>query len=383
MLGVTGNMKAIKGIARPGRCTKDLARVLRPGEIAIIDHEDLDELAVQSLLRARVRAVVNARASASGRYPNLAPLVLLDAGIPVLDCVGPAVLEVEPGRPVELVREGLRVDGTTVLSGNWLTREQVLARASASYANLTREFLRFMQNTLEHAAGEIELIAGRLEYEPLPVNMRGRHVLIVVRGQHYRQDLRAISPYIREMRPVLVGVDGGADALLECGYRPHIIIGDMDSVSDRALRCGSYLLVHAYPGGQAPGKARLDRMGLPAHILPAPGTSEDVAMLLAFQEGADLIITVGSHSNFLDFMAKGRPGMASTLLVRLKIGSLLVDARGVSKLYPQRFRVDYLLEIIGAALIPLTITLLVSPPVYQLVRLFLLQLQMAAVAPLR
>lgn len=376
-------MKAVRGIARVGRCTKDLARVLRPGEIAIIDHEDLDEPSVQSLLRARVRAVVNARASVSGRYPNLAPLVLLEAGIPVLDCAGPEVLEINPGRMVELAGEELRVDGSMVLSGNWLSRKQVLARAAASYTNLTREFLSFIQNTLEHAGSEIQLVAGQLEYEPLPVNMRGRHVLVVVRGQHYLQDLRAISPYIREMRPVLVGVDGGADALLEYGYRPHIIIGDMDSVSDRALRCGSYLLVHAYPGGRAPGKARLDRMGLPAPILPAPGTSEDVAMLLAFQEGADLIVTVGSHSNFLDFVAKGRPGMASTLLVRLKIGSLLVDARGVSKLYPQRFRLDYLLGIIGAALIPLTITLLVSPPVYQLVRLFFLQFQMAALAPLR
>ncbi|TDA69995.1 MAG: hypothetical protein D9V47_02980 [Clostridia bacterium] len=376
-------MKAISGAARPGRCTKDLVRTLRPGEIAIIDHEDLDELAVQSLLQARVKAVVNARASASGRYPNLAPVALLQAGVPVLDCVGPGALYIEPGRLVELGEDGLRVDGTTVLPGKWLTRDEILARASASYANLTREFLRFMRNTLEYAEGELQVMAGRLEYEPLPVSMGGRHVLIVVRGQHYRQDLRAIAPYIREMNPVLVGVDGGADALLEYGYRPHIIIGDMDSVSDRALGCGAYLLVHAYPGGDAPGKARVERMHLPASILPAPGTSEDVAMLLAYQEGADLIVTVGSHSSFLDFMAKGRPGMASTLLVRLKIGSLLVDARGVSKLYPHRFRLDYLLEIIGAALIPLTITLLVSPPIYQLVRLFFLQLQLAAAASLR
>lgn len=359
-----------------GHRTKELVKVLRPGEIAVIEHRDLDEVAAEALVRARVRAVVNASESISGDYPNLYPLQLIDAGVPVLDAVGPEVMEeIKTGEWVEIQSDRLVCRGREVARGTRLTREIVLERAAAAYENLSHQLLQFVQNTLDYASREVDFFARQLDLEPLPFEIKGRQALVVVRGPAYREDLRAIRPYIQERRPFLIGVDGGADALLEYGYRPHLIVGDMDSVSDQALRCGAYLVVHAYPDGRAPGWPRVQELGLQARLLPAVGTSEDVAMLLAYEMGATLIVAVGSHSNLIDFLGKGRQGMGSTLLVRLKIGPLLVDAKGVSRLYPRQFRPAYLVALVLAALIPVFILLLASPPIYQLVRLFFLRWQ--------
>jgi uncharacterized membrane-anchored protein len=156
---------------------------------------------------------------------------------------------------------------------------------------------------------------------------------VVARGPGDERDLRILRSYIRDFKPVLVGVDGGADALRAAGYKPDLIVGDMDSVSDEALRSGAELVVHAYPGGFAPGRERLDGLGLPSSVLPGPGISEDVAILLAYEKGAELIVAVGTHFNLIEFLERNRAGMSSTFLTRLKVGEILVDARGVSRLF--------------------------------------------------
>ncbi|NLG84930.1 MAG: hypothetical protein GX493_10075, partial [Firmicutes bacterium] len=231
------------------------------------------------------------------------------------------------------------------------------------------ELEKFVQNTREYALKEKDLILGGVPPPEIKTKIKGRQVLVVVRGSNYREDLAALRSYIREMRPVLIGVDGGADALLEAGYRPDLLIGDMDSVSDEALRSGAEIVVHAYPDGRAPGLSRVKALGLPCHLFPAPGTSEDIAMLLAYERGADLIVAVGTHSNMIDFLEKGRPGMASTFLVRLKVGAILVDARGVSRLYHSRMKTGYLVGMFMAALLPLLALILVAgslPPILQI-----------------
>ena len=184
---------------------------------------------------------------------------------------------------------------------------------------------------------------------------------MVVRGYHYREDLAALRPYIREYRPVMVGVDGGADALIESGYTPHVIVGDMDSVSDGALRCGAELVVHAYRDGRAPGLDRLHRLGLEGIVFPAAGTSEDIAMLLADEGGASLIVAVGTHATLMEFLDKGRSGMASTFLTRLRVGSKLVDAKGVSRLYRSRISLSSLLWLVLATLVTLAVAIVLAP----------------------
>lgn len=367
---------ALRGIARVGKRTKDLVKRLSAGDIAIIDHEDLDEVASDALVLARVKGVVNVQKCISGRFPNDGPLKLLDAGITVIDATGPAIMSrVKEGEEIKIVGNLVLARGKVVGIGKRLTREDVLEDIKRARANLAQQLDAFVQNTMDYALKEKALILGDLPLPDIKAEISGKHVLVVVRGRDYREDLAAIGSYINEVKPVKIGVDGGADALLEMGIKPDIIIGDMDSVSDEALKCGAEIIVHAYPDGRAPGLARVEGLGLRAKVVPAPGTSEDIALLLAYEKGASLIVAVGTHSNMIDFLEKGRKGMASTFLVRLKVGSILVDAKGVNKLYPGKMKTRYLLQIAAAAIMPLIIVAAISDPTRQFLRLLFLKLR--------
>lgn len=352
---------SVRGTARVGRLTKQLVKRLQPGDIAVIAHRDLDAVAAESLRAARPLAVVNGESSISGRYPNEGPRLLLEAGVPVLDEVGADVVDrVVDGAPLEIrgsaVFQGQRFIGR----GRWLTMAEYERRAGWGEANLRDEIRRFVDNTLAYAAREKDGLLGDLALPPLRTPLRGRHALVVVRGRGYRDDLAAVAPYVRDVKPVLIGVDGGADALWEHGFRPHIIVGDMDSVSDGVLAKGAELVVHAYPDGRAPGLERLRRLGLAAHVVSLPGTSEDLALLLAAEGGADLIVAVGSHTHPIEFFEKDRAGMASTFLTRLRVGPLLVDAKGVSRLYRTAPKAHHSAVLAAAAALPLLLALAAS-----------------------
>jgi uncharacterized membrane-anchored protein len=197
----------------------------------------------------------------------------------------------------------------------------------------------------------------------------------VVRGPDHLKDLRTLKAYLRDVRPVLVGVDGGANTLLREGFRPDVILGDMDSAGENALRCGAELIVHAYPDGTAPGAARLVEMGLEHTVVPAPGTSEDVAMLLASEKGASLIVAVGAHFNLVEFLEKRRSGMSSTFLTRLRIGEILVDAKGVSRLYNPGPSLTHLGMFVAIFLLLLVIVVLSTPALESLVDLLWLKIK--------
>jgi len=367
------NAGPVTGVARIDRRTKRLVKRLQHGDVAVIHHEDLDRVAAETLVDAGPVAVVNAAPSISGRYPNVGPLLLCQAGIPLLDDVGPEVMEaLHEGAPVTVDGDRLLVGTEVVATGTRQTVDTVDAAIDVARANMGAELERFAVNTIEYVHQEIELLTGELDAPELRVPMAGRQVLIVVRGIDYREDLSLLqqSGYVRDVRPVTIGVDGGADALLELGTVPDIIIGDFDSVSERALRCGAQLIVHGYTDGRAPGAKRLDDLGLDYTVFSAPGTSEDVAMLLSYQEGAELMVAVGTHNSMVEFLDKGRAGMASTFLVRLKVGAKLVDAKGVSRLYRTSVRTGDLLWMILAAVFTLAVALMLSEPVRLVLRAF-------------
>ena len=360
----------VRGPAKAGRRTKDLVTSLVAGDVAIIDHEDLDRIAADALVARGVVAVVNAAPSSSGRYPNEGPLVVLRAGIALVDGCGPAVMSVEPGTSVTVDGSEVLVDGEVIALGVRQSMNSIESVHRDSEASLGGEFSRFVGNTMEYLERNLDLLHDDFEAPDVGIDFAGRHVLIVVRGHDYRDDLALIrgSGYIGEMKPLLIGVDGGADALLEVGLRPDVIIGDMDSVSERGLRCGAVLVVHAFPDGRAPGAARLIDMGLDPVLFRASGTSEDIAMLLAHDHGAELIVAVGTHTSMVDFLDKGRSGMASTVVTRMKVGPILVDAKGVSRLYSSRVRKRDLLIMILAAIAALVVIALVSEPVRLVIR---------------
>ena len=361
--GKSEALPGIVGVARVDRKTKVLVRRLEPGDIAIIDHPDLDRVSADELIACRVAAVVNAAKSVTGRYPNLGPGLLLKAGIPLVDDAGPEVLtRVAEGATVRLDKDILYNAGDQVIAkGELLTDAALDQSLDDANAGVAPRIDAFAVNTIEFLQRERDLLTKGVDAPKLAISMKDRHVLVIVRGWRYREDLRALRPYIREYRPVLVAVDGGADALLEAGYRPHVIIGDMDSVSDEALQVGAELVVHAYPDGRAPGMARLAKLGLDAEILPAPGTSEDVALLVADACGASLIAVVGTHWTLEEFLDKGRPGMASTFLTHLRVGSKLVNARGVHQLYQSRISGWSLVALVVAAAVTIGVAIAYSP----------------------
>ncbi|GGO22539.1 putative cytokinetic ring protein SteA [Micromonospora parathelypteridis] len=351
----------VLGTARLDRRTKRLVGRLRPGDIAVIDHVDLDRVAADSLVAVGVAAVLNAKPSVSGRYPNLGPEVLIAAGIPLLDDLGEGVFE--------QVREGdqVRIEGNTVFAGaepvahGSLQDAESVAKAMAdAREGLSVQLEAFAANTMDYLRQERDLLLDGVGVPDIETQMQGRHCLIVVRGYDYKADLDVLRPYIREFKPVLIGVDGGADALVEAGYTPDMIIGDMDSVTDDVLRCGAEVIVHAYPDGRAPGLPRVNGLGVPAVTFPAAATSEDLAMLLADEKGASLLVAVGTHATLVEFLDKGRGGMASTFLTRLKVGGKLVDAKGVSRLYRQSISGSSLLLLVLSAIAAMASAVAVS-----------------------
>ncbi|GGN05906.1 thiamin pyrophosphokinase [Terrabacter tumescens] len=351
----------VTGIARVDRRTKTLTKRLQPGDVAVIDHEDIDKVSADALVSARPAAVVNAAASISGRYPNLGPQILVEAGIPVLDAAGPEVMTLTDGQPVRLDGADLWSGESKVATGTLLDAESVQSQMHEARAGLAVQIEAFATNTMEFIRKERDLLLDGIGVPPITTEIDGRHCLIVVRGYHYREDLEALRPYIREYRPILIGVDGGADAILESGHKPDLVVGDMDSVSDKALRCGAEIVVHAYRDGRAPGLARVEALGITPVVFPAAGTSEDVAMLLADDSGAELIVAVGTHVTLVEFLDKGRDGQASTFLTRLRVGGKLVDAKGVSQLYRARIPGRLLVTMLLVGMLALFAALASTP----------------------
>lgn len=326
---------AIEGVIRSDLSTKRLLRSIRPGEIAVIRHRDLDETAAQSLLEAQVRAVINASSTMSGAFPHEGPLCLLRAGVPIVEIEEGDFYRLVSGSFVRICEEKL-VCGPEIIPCDRFSYDHFVAANRSAEINFMPALLSFVQNTIAFAEKEIQTIIEPIQLPRLVKPLKGAHALIVARGKGFKDDLAALRDYIMEAKPVLVGVDGGADAFMEIGLEPDLIIGDMDSVTDRALYSGAQLLVHAYADGRAPGMERISELGLHADRIAAPGTSEDAALRLAYELEAARIILVGSHSHPIDFMEKGRAGMASTLLVRMMLGDKLVDAKGAGLWFPAR-----------------------------------------------
>ena len=369
-------MPAYEGTARLGKRTKRLVKRLEPVDIAIVDHEDIDRVSADDLVATGVKCVVNVAHSSSRRFPNSGPLILAEAGIHLVDAPGATLFEdLKDGESIRVVGARVLKDGEVLAEGEVQDLETVTRAYNEARRRIGEAIESFAENTMDHIREERDLLAGKLTLPDFETQFRDRPALVVVRGVDHQKDLRILRPYVRDVRPVLVAVDGGADAILEAGFKPNMIVGDMDSASDRALACGAELVVHAYPDGRAPGRDRLDSLGLRYKVVPAPATSEDVAMLIAAEKGAELIVAVGSHFNLVEFLEKARAGMSSTFLTRLRIGEILVDAKGVSRLYRPSAGRGPLLFITMAALVALVVIIAFSPSLGPLFDLLWLKLQ--------
>jgi uncharacterized membrane-anchored protein len=353
----------LEGVVRLGKRTKALISRIQPGEIVIIDHADLDRVAAEGLVERQPKAVINASQYSTGRYPNLGALVLCGAGISLIEGVGKDIFDrVRDGDVLKLEDGTVYRDGNVVAEGEVVDMDAAQRSLDHSKKNISSALESFAENTLQYMINERDFILEAIRLPETRTDFSGRHVLMVVRGYGYKEDLASLRGYIHDFRPVLVGVDGGADALLDQKLTPDVIIGDFDSVSTKALSCGAELVVHAFSDGVAPGAERLDALHLPYSTFEAPGTSEDVAMLLAHEKGAELIVAVGARVSMVEFMDKGRKGMASTFLVRLRVGPKLVDAKGVSELHRSAPRRWELFGLVAAALVTMLVVIGISQP---------------------
>ncbi|HEY3413236.1 MAG TPA: putative cytokinetic ring protein SteA [Armatimonadota bacterium] len=369
-------LPVISGPARVGRRTKELVHRLRPGDVAVIFHKDIDSMAARQLAACHPSAVVNVESSTSGRYVNGGPRVLLEAGIPLYDVTEEGwAADVRDGTALQLSPDALFHNDVMLCRLKPVTEDALRAQNEAARGNLETEITAFARNTLEYLADDKALLINPSTVPDIVTQMDGRPALIVVRGEDYREDLDMIRPYIKEQHPVLIGVDGGADALREAGFTPHIVIGDMDSASDDVIRHSGEIVVHSYVDGRAPGHDRVKKLGREPFLFAVPGTSEDAAMLLAFERGASLIVAVGTHFSLEEFLDKGRAGMASTFLVRLRVGKRLVDAKGVSRLYRGGVRRRYLFALLCAAFLPIAVVLILSSPLRSSVAILAMKLQ--------
>ncbi len=361
-----------RGYAKKDMKTKQLVKRLTHNDIPVICHEDIDEVAANSILETKVKAVINCEKSISGRYPSKGAALLIKNGVLIIDDIGRGFFKtVCENDLIQIKQSCLYINGEKYNENYLLLDEEKTNQLiKKAYYNYDNELEKFIENTLEYAQKEKKIVLKEDNIPSIETILEKKHVLIVIRGRNYKEDLKTIKGYINDFKPILIGVDGGGDALLEFGYIPDIIIGDMDSVSDVCLRKCKEIIVHAYPDGDAPGLERIAKLGLDAKLFPFPGTSEDIAMLLAYEKNADLIVAVGTHSNIIDFLEKGRKGMASTMLIRLKVGVKLVDAKGVSKLYANKLKLSYGIPIIISALLPIFAVIKIFIPIEVLLALF-------------
>ena len=358
----TPELVELTGRARLDRRTKHLVRRLKADDVAIIDHADLDRVSAEELVESGVRVVVNVAPSSTGQYPNLGPLTLLRGGVRLVDAPGAPLFErLTDGEWVTVRGGSVFRNGDCLARGTVLDELDLLHALDEQQARLADAISEFADNTMRYLREEGRLLAEGIDFPALNTRFRDRHVLVVARGPRHKHDLRIVRGYIRNFKPVLVGVDGGADALREEGYRPDVIVGDMDSVTDETLACGAELVIHAYPTGDAPGAERAERLGLPYVTVPAPGISEDIALLLAYEKGAELIVAVGTHFNLIEFLERNREGMSSTFLTRLRVGEILVDAKGVSELVSRRVGVWPLVAFLGAGIAAIAVAIAASP----------------------
>ena len=364
------------GHARLDRRTKNLVKRLSADDIAIIDHTDIDRVSAEELVESGVRVVVNVATSQSGRFPNPGPLALVRGGVRLIDAPGADLFEqVREGELLTVRGAGIYRNGTCLASGNVLEAPQLEQVLAEQRGRVTEALEAFADNTMRYLREEGKLLAEGIQFPQLETRFRDRHALVVARGPGYKRDLRMVAPYVRDFKPVLIAVDGGADALLDAGYIPDVIVGDMDSVSDKALQSGAELLVHGYPNGPAPGAGRAEALALRYQLVSATGISEDLALLLAYEKGSELIVAVGTHFNLIEFLERNRDGMSSTFLTRLKVGEILIDAKGVSRLASRRVGIWPLVSVALAGLAVIGVAIAVSPALRHLIQFLALRLR--------
>ncbi|MFC4785211.1 putative cytokinetic ring protein SteA [Nocardioides sp. MAHUQ-72] len=357
----------IVGTARVERRTRSLLPRLRAGDIAVLDQLDMDRATAQALVDTGVVAVVNASPMISGRYANLGPELLADAGVLLVDGIGLEGLgAVKDGSRVRLHEGTVLVEDEPVASGREVDGDAVRAEMAQARTGLATQLETFTHNTTEFLRREEDLLLHGRGLPRVSTSIEGRPVVVVVAGPDHAAQLRAVRAYVREQQPVLIGVERGAEILREAGHRPDIVVLDArtdeaDRPSARTLRGARDVVVRVDRGGDRSATEQLERLGVRPLRLETGATAEDAALVLADSAAPSVIVGVGLHATLDEFLDRQRPGLASTYLTRLKLGPRLVDADAVPRLYSGRVRPRHLYLVMLAGLLALAVAISVTP----------------------
>lgn len=360
----TNTAPGLTGTARVERRTRILLPRLRPGDVAVVDHLDMDRATAQALVDAGVSAVINAAPMISGRLPNLGPQALAEAGILILDHVEGA-FGISDGASVRIHDEVVFEAGEAVAMGRELDLETVDRQMAQARLGMGSQLETFTHNSTEFLRREEGLLLHGLGLPETATTIAERAVVVVVPGGDGRRRLSSIRAFIREQDPVLVGVDRGADLLLDAGHRPDVVVlsntaDDVDRPSAKALRTARDVVVRVDSGGRLHAE-QLERLGVRPLPVESSGTTEDAALLLLEAEEARLIVGVGLHASLEEVLDRQSPGLAGTYLTRLKVGHLLVDAASVHLLYSGRVRPRHVFLVLVAGLFALALAVAVTP----------------------
>jgi uncharacterized membrane-anchored protein len=358
------DLPGLTASARVDRRTKALVPRLRKGDVAVIDHLDLDRATAQALVDAGVVAVLNASPFLSGRYPALGPALLAEAGLVLLDRVE-GVEQIPDGSRIRVHDEVVYVDGDPVALGRAVDATVLAEEMDQARAGLGTQLDTFTHNSAAFLRREEALLLHGEGLPALATKVAGRPALVVVDGNELAVRLRSVRAFVRERRPVLIGVDGGAEALRKAGYSPDVVVvgagADAEDLPSRStLRDARDVVVRVERGDRRPVE-QLERIGVRAARVETGATTEDVGLLLAFAADATVIVGVGTHATLDDFLDRQRPGLASTYLTRLRVGQRLVDASSVPVLYSGRLRPRHLLLAILVGAVAMVAALATTP----------------------
>lgn len=331
--GVLGTVRL--GARSGGEVSPDLLRRLGRGDIAVIDQVDLDRATAHALVDAGVAGVVNVSPSISGRYPNLGPEILTDAGVALVDDVGEVVLRrVRDGAAVRLFDGGVYLGDQEVARGFSQTAETVADQLGEARAGLAAQLEAFSANTTEFMGRERAMLLDGVGVPGLETAVHGRTVLVVAAGPDRVAELRRLKHFLREERPVLIGVGAGAESLRAAGYTPAVVVGTALEIDPDLARKAVDVVIPADPDGHIAGLARLQDAGIDPLGFPSSANPEDMALLLAHRHGASLVVACGFDATLTGFLDRGRSGSnPSTVLTRLRLGPTLVDASAVAALH--------------------------------------------------
>lgn len=359
----------VRGAARVDRDPRVLAARLRRGDVAVIDAIDLDRSAAALLVGAGAAAVVNASPTVSGRYPSLGATVLLDAGVALVDGVGSdALARLRDGEPVSVVDGTVRRDDTVVASGTAQTADTISMALAASEAGLATQMEAFAASAAEYLRREHRVLLEPGSVPPLRVKISGRDVIVVAPGPDHRDDLSRLRRYAKEYRPVVIAVDEAADTARDLGYTAHVIVGDLTNVSDEALRAARDVVVRLDAEGATAGLARVDRMGIARTTVTTTADPADLALLLADEGDARVIVSAGADRTLVSMLDSGRTRAAADFVTRLRVGSRLVDAHATAAMYRPRISGWAVTLMLVIALLTVAVAVWLTPTGQDLAR---------------